>query len=150
MKLEDILHSGMGSYSASYLGIDIMGSRASKTDSKIWTTKICILPSSLSRVCFWLGSADEQSYWLGLLLRHCKYELYWLRYVCWLLQSLPSSLSQSDFQSDCNTCSMIPEQGLLLQRNPNSEKCWLLSLGSLFPLEALEAQGWSLHVVLPP
>lgn len=45
-----------------------------------------------------LGSAHEQSCWLGLLLRHCRQEPSLPGPVCWCCKSLPLSLSQSDSQ----------------------------------------------------
>lgn len=45
-----------------------------------------------------LGSADQQSHWLGLLLGHYRYALSLPRPVCYCCKPLPSSWSQSDSQ----------------------------------------------------
>lgn len=67
--LEDTHHSGWEYDSAPCLGVGKLGSRANKTPLKIRIRQICSPPSSQ------LGSADEQSCWLGLLLGHCSMSL---------------------------------------------------------------------------
>lgn len=44
----------------------------------------------LVRLCPWLGTADEQSFWVELLVGHCRYELSLTKSICWLLQALLS------------------------------------------------------------
>lgn len=53
---------------------------------RIQIRQICILLNSLSRVLPRLGSADEQSCWLVLLLENQRYKLDLLGSMCWLLQ----------------------------------------------------------------
>ena len=47
------------------------------------------LLNSLASLHNWLGCADEQSCWLGLLLGRCRYELGLWKSECWLLQAPP-------------------------------------------------------------
>lgn len=85
-------------------GTDKPGSRVSNTPCvSTQIRQICPSVSSLVRVCPRLVSGDDdQSYWLGLLLRLllylgcCSQKLHLPRSVCWLLQATLPSLSLSD------------------------------------------------------
>ena len=61
---------------------------------RIQIRQICILLNSLSRVLLRLGSADEQSFWLVLLLGNQRYKLNLLGSMCCLWQIfLPYSIT---------------------------------------------------------
>ena len=92
---EDTLCSGWGCDSAPCLGISKPGSMASKPlRLRILIRHICTLPSSLVWVHLWLGSADKQSHWLGLLRGLCWDDIHLRRSPCWWLEALPPSPSQ--------------------------------------------------------
>ena len=89
--LEDTHHSGWEYDSAPCLGVGKLVSRVNKTPPlKIRIRQICSPPSSQ------LGSADEQSCWLGLLLGHCSMSLVCQDLCAGCCKPFPSSLSQSD------------------------------------------------------
>lgn len=83
----ETLHSRWGCDSAGYLSVDKTGSRIGKTPPlRNQSKQICIPSSSLVRAGHQLGSADEQSTLMGILLGCHRYELCLPRCMCWLLQ----------------------------------------------------------------
>lgn len=99
MYLRDTFHSSQGCDSAFCLGVGKAGSMTGKTPSlMIQIKQICTPPSSLVKAHQGLGSVDEQSCWLRLLLGHHRYESQPAKMCAGCYKSLPSSLSQSDSQ----------------------------------------------------
>lgn len=103
------------------------GCRAGKTPLRIQIRQVCTPPNSVVRVQPQLDSEDEQSCWLGSILRHCRDELGLTRCVCQLWPAHPSSPSRSDFQHCRFHCRFhcsphgVRSEYRLLQRNP---QCW--------------------------
>lgn len=90
MYLRDTFHSGRGCDSAFCLGMGKAGSRTSKTPSlMILIRQICTPPNSLVKVHQGLGSVDEQSCWLRLLLGHHRYKVSQPRYVPVVINPYP-------------------------------------------------------------
>lgn len=100
MYLRDTFHSGQGCDSAFCLGVGKAGSMTGKTPSlMIQIKQICTPPSSLVKAHWGLGSVDEQSCWLRLLLRHHRYEVSWPRCVPVVINPYPL-LCHSQIPSD--------------------------------------------------